>query len=216
MRYVILAVNDNPVYTQYKELVSTMWRIFNWEPFWVDVPKIEGFTSVTCAQVCRIYAAALPVFTDSDFLMTSDADMLPMSDYWDPKQDHAPTCWGRDLTDYHYPICYIGATAYKWRWIMNLDGMSMQTAMQRDMRQQKNIWCLDQDIVTEKINAYHQPPHLIDRGTDRNTGYPIGRLDRSNWKFNGDRIYIDCHLPHAGKQKEMDELMAHLKLKFGI
>lgn len=167
--------------------------------------NVTGFGSDTIAQVSRLYAACLAFKGDIDgagaFLMTSDIDMLPLSDYWKPDVNKL-TAYGRDLTDYHYPICYIAADNHKWDEIMSLDSSgSIDEFIARDLRTQKNMWTLDQDIITERINASKYTPERIDRGTDKRTGYPIGRIDRSHWTLDH-KQYIDCHMFHDVHRNE--------------
>jgi hypothetical protein len=224
-KYIVLSVNDNPDYLFHVPLVCWAWRKFGWEPIvfytgdgptsngyqsdlvfndlWENVYVIkvpDGYSSSTIAQVSRLYAAHLAFKGEIDgaksFLMTSDIDMLPLSDYWKPDYDKL-TVYGRDLTDYHYPICYIAANNHKWDEIMDFDGSeSIDHFIARDLRKQKNIWTLDQDIITERINDSRYVPLRIDRGTDKRTGYPIGRIDRSNWTLDH-KQYIDCHMFHG-------------------
>lgn len=206
-RYVVLGVNENPKYIYYLPLVCWAWRRFGWEPFvfynrnhiaiskadclryMLPIPSI--FKTETMAQVSRLYGACVL----DGYLMTSDVDMLPLSDYWDADSDDV-TCYGRDLTDYHYPICYIGASSELWRKFMRIDGQDYYLHILRDMRQQKNMWTLDQDIVTKNLLDYGiENINHVNRGTDQRTGYPIGRVDRSNWTLNH-KTFIDAHLPH--------------------
>jgi hypothetical protein len=224
MRYVILSSDDNEKYTVYKNLVDLMWRTFGWEPKWIEPFNFPGFTSATRAQVTRLYAACECKATD--YLMTSDADMLPLSDYWYPAKDDKMTCWGRDLTDYHYPICYIGASAEKWVEVMKIDPFKFVplNALQ-DMNDPKmrrtTPWCLDQDIVTNKI-LKHGIHNIIsvERGIDKRTGYPVGRVDRSNWRLDHTQ-FIDAHLPHdittnRKSFNNVQELYAMLKVKYKL
>lgn len=215
-KYIILSVNDNQKYLFYVPLTVWAWRQFGWEaivfyngplkssaiefiadsntPFHIiPIGRIAGFESETIAQVSRLYASCLTQISE-DYLMTGDIDMIPLSDYWKPDENKL-TVYGRDLTDYHYPICYIGMDSEKWKEVMKIDGDDYQYYMQRDMRQQPNIWGLDQDLITDRINASCFTPERIDRGTDKRTGYPIGRVDRSHWTLNHD-VFIDAHLPH--------------------
>lgn len=57
-----------------------------------------------------------------------------------------------------------------------------------------NAWLWDQDIITERLKKY-KIIFRVDRGIDRRTGYPIGRVDRSNWTLDH-KTFIDAHLPH--------------------
>lgn len=231
-KYVILSVNDNPDYLFHVPLVCWAWRRLGWEPvvFYRGEPagivnvvsafyfngrkmshniiflrKINGFEDETIVQCSRLYGACVL----DGYLMTSDIDMLPLSDYWKPDTDKL-TVWGRDLTDYHYPICYIGMDSEKWKEVMHIDGDDYQYYMQRDlmeMPQAKSAdkvkrWVTDQDLITERINNSAFVPTRIDRGTDKRTGYPIGRIDRSNWTLRH-KQYIDCHMFHGVHRDEM-------------
>jgi hypothetical protein len=214
MKYIVLGVNDNMKYFYYIPLIVWAWRKFGWSELIYYrgerdmsnnaylktlniyyVPPIDGYKSETIAQVSRLYGAC---HINDAYLMTSDVDMLPLSDYWFPDIGLID-CYGRDLTDYHYPICYIGMESYLWRKVMWIPdhpaypAIPMNTFLQRDLRQQKNMWGLDQDLITERLVKYQI--NRIDRGTDKRTGYPIGRVDRSNWRLDHP-VLIDAHLPH--------------------
>lgn len=213
-RYVVLGVNENPTYLYYLPLVVWAWKKFDWEPYVYYCPgyrpaafilntieglvfkyqpasliRVNSYATETIAQVSRLYASV----DLSGMLMTSDVDMLPLSDYWHPKPGEFTT-YGRDLTDYHFPICYLAGMYFDWQDIMLLrDIEDPDIAIKRDLRQQKNIWTLDQDIITERLQVYDLT--RVDRGTDPRTGYPIGRVDRSNWRLDHKQL-IDAHLPH--------------------
>lgn len=223
-KYIVLGVNENPKYMYYLPLVIWAWRQFGWDAIVFNsandtsvrvlathglmvrtIPKdynlnnilftdVHGYKSETVAQVARLYAAC--VVDQDSYLMTSDVDMLPLSKNIFHYEGHRVLAIGRDLTDYHYPICYIGARAYIWHRFMKFIGHDYQSVMRRDMRQQKNMWGLDQDIVTEKLLAYGiENINHVNRGTDKRTGYPLGRVDRSNWRLDHAQL-IDAHLPH--------------------
>lgn len=219
-RYVVLGVNENPKYLYYLPLVCWAWKYFGWNSvvfyaypmsdvfgficdYTIDqkidfqpavVPFVNVYKSETMAQVSRLYGAA--VVEDDSYLMTSDVDMLPLSKNIFHYEGHRVLSIGRDLTDYHYPICYIGGRAKVWQQFMDIQHKDYYACMIRDMRQQKNMWTLDQDIVTDKLLDYGiQNINHIDRGTDQRTGYPIGRVDRSHWTLDH-KTFIDAHLPH--------------------
>lgn len=160
---------------------------------WVHLLKaIPGYKSETIAQVSRLFGDC--VVPSDSYLMTSDIDMLPLSDYWNPKP-HQVTVYGRDLTDYHYPICYIGMPDYRWEEVMEISSRDYNVQIKNNLRHQENMWILDQDLITEKIKGSGLTISRIDRGTDKRTGYPLGRVDRSNWRLDHD-VLIDAHLPH--------------------
>lgn len=161
---------------------------------YAQLNEIDGYKSETVAQLSRLYGACL--VPDDSYLMTSDIDMLPLTANAWRYEGHRVLSIGRDLTDYHYPICYVGARAYVWRTFMKFIGNDYQSVIERDIRHQKNEWILDQDILTEKLLSYGvENINKIDRGTDKRTGYPIGRVDRSHWTLDHPK-YIDAHLPH--------------------
>lgn len=231
-KYIILSVNDDPKYLFWVPLTVWAWQQFGWEPhvffrgtttdlfangalrlavhYWNIatnrltqdqlhlVNRIDGYQDETITQCSRLYGACVV----DGYLMTGDIDMIPLSDYWKPDQNKL-TVYGRDLTDYHYPICYIGMDATKWLEVMQIDGNDYQYYMQRDLmtmpqaKSQDKVkrWVTDQDLITERINSSSFVPHRIDRGTDRKTGYPIGRVDRSHWTLKHN-VFIDAHLPH--------------------
>jgi hypothetical protein len=189
-----------PQYKEYYKLVI------------VGIDSIVGYKDETVAQVSRLYACCLS--HPSVFLMTSDADMLPLSDYWKIEQkalytdrngnkkhlfDPTPTAWGRDLTDYHFPICYVGMQASDWIDVMQLHKLDPNEMIRRDLKEippRQSVWCQDQDIITQRILEYgEQKIKKVKRGTDLRTGYPLGRVDRSNWHLNHTQL-IDAHLPH--------------------
>src|SRR5688572_21231505 len=104
-RYIVLGVNGNPVYLYYLPLVVWGWRHFGWEPYVMYAPKdtsdriispleqlvfgyqkvwqleVKGYETSTVSQVSRLYAAC-EIGDENDILMTSDVDMLPLSNYW--------------------------------------------------------------------------------------------------------------------------------------
>lgn len=222
-KYIILSVNDNPKYLFHVPLTCWVWRYFGWEPIlffhgqlrilaglWNRVLRcemrkpathwisdIQTFQPETITQCSRLYGACVR----DGYLMTGDIDMIPLSNYWKPDENKL-TVYGRDLTDYHYPICYIGMDSDKWKEVMRIDGDDYQYYMQRDLMEMPQAksqdkvkrWVTDQDLITERINNSKFIPERIDRGMYKN-GYPVGRVDRSAWTLNHDE-FIDAHLPH--------------------
>lgn len=162
-----------------------------------EIEPINGYRSETITQVSRLYGACVA----DGYLMTSDIDMIPLSDYWKPDLTKL-TVYGRDLTDYHYPIAYIGATSAIWKEIMYINYNDYNKLIHSDLDQhfdkqatKQKQWCFDQDLITERINESSIIPERVDRGTDKRTGYPIGRIDRSRWTLDH-KQYIDAHLFH--------------------
>jgi hypothetical protein len=221
-KYVVLSVDDNPQYVYYLPLVVWAWRKFGWEvmlfvasdeiegSIWKALKYVEGeidmhrvnlqhpYDQNTIAQISRLYAACLYGHSE-DYLMTSDIDMLPLSDYWkfDPEKI---TTWGHDLTGFeHYPICYIGMKRSRWVEVMNLSSHRYNDMIKRDLKSMPNAncldpqkrWVVDQDLITARINAVTFEKENVSRGSGSN-GYPIGRVDRSAWTLEHPQ-FIDCH-----------------------
>lgn len=167
----------------------------------MDFTVPPGYRSDTVAQTARLYAAC--VIHNDDYIMTSDADMLPLSDYWkfDPEKI---TVWGHDLTGYqHMPICYIGMKSSRWREVMGIVNNDHNAILKRDLdvipnaksEDQVKRWVVDQDLITERINNVQFDKEFVHRGVYSN-GYPVGRIDRSAWEISyGSNI--DCHMPRV-------------------
>lgn len=225
-KYVVISVNENPEYQFYIPLVVWAWNKIGWGVILIRTaqnpdmdalmrkycsPEVEiwlkndKYPSAMVAQVSRLYAAIGNL--DENYIMTSDVDMLPLSDYWkfDPEMI---TLWGWDLTEYHHvPMCYVGMKASKWMEVMNITSNDYNELINRDIDSEPNskstdsqkLWSLDQDILTDRINSCLTEKNMVHRGVYAN-GYPIGRVDRSAW--HGNHIhYIDCHM-HRSLYKE--------------
>lgn len=173
---------------------------------WGNVRAQElNIRNETMVQCIRLYAANKS--DRYDYIMTSDADMLPLSDYWKPNENEITT-WGRDLTDYHFPMCYIGMPVSKWKEVMSLSG-NTASDMKRDFDQYpksrsdkwEEWWQVDQDIITERLQNRSDVVR-VNRGTQSN-GYPLGRIDRGCWEQSLTKPErIDAHLPREGYKEE--------------
>jgi len=227
-KYVVLSVNENPQYLFYMPIVIWAWRHFGWEPIifsrqfapksipenciWSTFGYIDkayslllfhcnqhdGYKSETIAQVSRLYGAC--VVDQDSYLMTSDIDMLPLSDFWKPNMKNI-TVWGHDLCSFnHYPICYIGMPHDKWVQVMGLTDNDYDKLIKRDLDTQPqakstvnmNAWFTDQDLITAKIKATQFEKDFVNRGTYQ-YGHALHRVDRGSWRLDHDR-FIDCHM----------------------
>lgn len=221
MRYIVLSVNEDPVYTYYVPLAIWAWRKIGWEPLviingWnkktidsiykstekhIPIDYVLPYRSDTVTQVSRLYAAMNKELNTDDYLMTGDIDLIPLSDYWHPNPN-AISVYGHDLTNFtHYPICYIGMTRGKWIEVMGLDpNKTIGQLIKRDLDQMPqasspdfmHYWFTDQDLITDRINATQFPKEFHNRGKLPN-GLAIGRVDRGSWSLNHP-VFIDAHL----------------------
>jgi hypothetical protein len=213
-KIVSISSNNNPKYLYYIPLVKWAWEQFGWKTFVSFVGTetkaskfvediIDDFSwyltennypSETVAQVCRMYASQ--EWPDDHLMMLSDSDMLPLSNYWQP-YENTITCYGRDLSDEHQPMCYVAMKKEHWKTVMNGEENPGEQGIWWDLNhwypKAKNKWTVDQNILTERITGFQKIQ--VHRGVDPKTHYPIGRVDRSNWRLDHERL-IDCHLPH--------------------
>lgn len=219
-RYVILACDNNPEYRQCLQLVKWAWQKVGWEAIVLEPFETTEYRSATIAQVMRLYASALDMFEPDDILMTSDADMVPLTNYWNP-DPNVITVFGHDLTDFnHVPMMYIAMTKTKWREVMNITGNDLRAMMERDLPHTNaksdvffEWWHVDQDIITDRLKAF--PFVNIKRGTSaKNRNYPTGRVDRANNCLILDDQLIDFHLPRNMKAN-INKIRAVINTSFG-
>jgi hypothetical protein len=161
----------------------------------IEVPKSK-YGHIILSQVYRLLGHHY--LDDSDIIMTSDIDMMPLSDYWNPSIDFV-NCYGYDLTGYkHYPICYIAMNKENWTQIIpekNVEDLlnKYSCASSNDF---DDYWYTDQHIITERIKSSDLPVKEINRGSDK-YNLATGRIDRAalDYTANIPEQKIDCHLP---------------------
>ncbi len=93
----------------------------------VFVDHQEGVLDKTVAQCCRQYAACHP-FAADDYLISTDADLLPIKkDFYhfhNPKA-HAIGLWYANAyigeEEFHWPSCHYGMLVSTWREVMGLE-----------------------------------------------------------------------------------------------
>lgn len=212
-RIVSISSDSTPKYLYYLPLVKWAWEQFGWETFityvgeetkvsrFVEnvVDPIDGFDwyirsdkypSATIAQVSRMYASSQ--WPDDHLMMLSDSDMIPLSSYWEP-YENVITCYGRNLSDEHQPMCYTAMRKKLWSEVMDYDNLFLWGDLDKWYPRASNKWTVDQNILTDKIRPYQRIE--VFRDIDKKTGYPSGRVDRSSWSLNH-KTMVDCHAPH--------------------
>lgn len=233
-KYIVISSNQNPDYEFYVPIAKWAWKQFGWETICLRPFALNGFREETITQCIRLYAANY--LKGNPLLMTSDADMIPLSDYWNPDPARITT-YGHDLTGYvHYPMCYISMTADRWRDVMNLTG-DMYADMKRDLENSKaksllwsEWWQVDQDIIAERLNEQvyadgweigkvhnHWGKHKVmkvDRGVEPGSHLPMGRVDRAGMKWTADAP-IDFHAPKKPElhREEINDVLTRV---FGV
>lgn len=210
LKTVILSTNDNPDYKSYLPYVQKAWNKLGWNTltFYLgkdNLPSNEQnqivylennnqFREATIVQCSRLFGS---YFVDSGMIMTSDVDMMPLSNYWKPEYDDI-TCYGWDLTNYkQFPICYIAANTENWKKLIPEKNIAELLNKYYFSKSQNfnEWWFTDQLIITERLLAMKDKIKTIDRGTAN--GLAQGRIDRISWNNTKlcDIQKIDAHMP---------------------
>lgn len=220
MKTVILSTDDNLDYITCLPYIQKAWNNLGWKTLTfylgdkeiqssednkiIKINPIEGFKDATIVQVSRLFGSK---YTDG-LIMTSDVDMMPLSNYWHP-DENTITCYGSDLTYYkHHPICYIASK--KENWCKLIYEKSIEELLSKYPQSKSNNfnewWFVDQDIITERIEK-NQNRIIIPRTFYNNLA--LGRIDRADWEFtkNNDTIKIDAHLPRPFNRNEVEILL---------
>lgn len=217
-RIVVVSTNNNPDYYFYSPYIKKAWNTLGWEVACMitdDVdahnieadyicvfPDVEGIRKETIAQTSRLYAAHF--FSGSDaLLMTSDMDLLPLTNYWNPSPD-AITNYGHDLTGHSfYPMGYTAMKASKWIEVMNITH-DIKADMLRDINEiglarsdnWENWWNHDWTLLTKRLKPYALNGQLIsiERGKRPDQIFAKGRIDRGDsMKLIPREDWIDAH-----------------------
>jgi len=211
-KYVILSTDANAEYYQLLPLVCYSWRKLDYEPIIITVglpqevyehlekftlahmihaDQVPGVKDPTIAQLSRLFVSHKP--KPDDVLITADADMVIASDIFthDVSQGQIVS-YGYDLTGRsELPICYVKATAAKWRELMGEFIIPEKSYSER----WEDYWSVDQQLLTQRAHEYGIGRiTFVDRGSQNKHGLPTGRWDRHDWAHIPDSI-IDVHMP---------------------
>lgn len=220
---VILSTNDNESYFSYLNYTRRAWNFFGWDTLTfylgskeivqdeknkvVKLAQSKQFRPETLVQTSRLFGHK---YCDG-LLMTSDVDMIPLSNYWHPSTGDI-TCYGHDLTHYQQiPICYIAMDSTQWNKIIPEDSLEdllgkYPCAISDDWM---TWWTTDQAIITERLNKVSYK--RIDRGFTK--GLAKGRIDKVRWDetlLNSD-IKVDCHLPRVFNKEQTESVFDLIK-----
>ena len=212
MKYVILSTDNNPDYYSLLPLVCHSWRKIGYTPviIFVNVPRViknkildncpgcittelgayEGVKDSTIAQIQRLWEwkRAQP----DDILITADADMVIARDIFTHDVSEGQiVSYGYDLTGRsELPICYVKATAAKWRELMGEFTIPEKAYSER----WEDYWSVDQQLLTQRAREYGMERiTFIDRLHNHPRGLPTGRWDRACWDVIPSEI-IDVHM----------------------
>ena len=179
------------------------------------IPRCIGHQDSTVAQVSRLYAGALGHLPDSVYVMTSDADMFPMSrDFFHATDPGKPLHIlyanaytrqhnGRTIREQKYPICYLGATVGVWKQIMRLGSKPFPQELQDQLdgglsrdRKPGDMGAWNYDELLFGVRAHEWSGIRNAQMRDRRGGPPADRIDRSGWQNDPETIKraADAHL----------------------
>ena len=246
MRYVINSSDINDTYSFFIPIIGLLWRERGYNPIillvgdrglWnsskrnkcvldfsekiglkvMFVKQILNYKSSTIAQVSRLFACADPFFKSDDYILTSDADMLPLSRTWFDQYDVNKTFnffGGNAYLGYigeaspsklpqKFPICYIGSNVINWRQVMNIKELNLQISMEQLIKEREAAGCRDDwyyDELTFANKMFNSPLIAHSQFINRNWsgGRASQRLDRDNWNFSSQKNLIDCHFLRPG------------------
>ena len=227
-RYVVVSSNNNPDYYFYLPYVEKAWASFGWDlcvmvthdvdiskldtrldtTIIIKLPEIDELRDATVAQAGRLYAANyLP---EDALIMTSDMDLIPMKDYWNPNVEDV-TVYGHDLTDYTYfPMGYTAMSGASWKHYLNCT-LDTKRDMLRDAQETEvafsddweKWWNFDWDLLTKRLTHLKKlgGVTMIKRGRRLTGTYAYGRVDRGDsMKVPPNEELIDIHAENINVQ----------------
>lgn len=179
-------------------------------------PIAAGYRPATTAQVGRLFAHLIPwIDGNRDYLLTSDADMWPLSADWFARNkapDKLSLWYANAYAGKQYPLCYAGAFASIWKDIMGGDKFAQALASSLvgiPDKESMSEWCFDEVYFSAQVKKWNGFPvraHLV----DRRGGPPIDRIDRSRWPVAIDiKGMVDAHLVRP-VEKQYDKVRSIL------
>lgn len=167
------------------------------------IGSFSGCREGTIAQSVRIHASAGP-FEKEDYLITTDADLLPLDRSFyqqaDLSESGKMTFWNSGCYNYsRHCLCHIGGKAGVWREVMQIDpsvdvvgamhsfvAESVVPLIQNTPEQSKKDveWGRDEAFVSALIQQcswYPEGCKMIDRGLGPGIHFPPSRIDRTGW-----------------------------------
>jgi hypothetical protein len=171
----------------------------------------------TYAQCIRLYAAADPVISGREVLVTSDADMAVFNpEYWYKfEYNGAINIVGADLVPQgQVPMCYIAMPAAGWRDVMRIRHRYPQECVDDLLAGieaenfRGNYWGKDQETAYHYIFASGLPIVCHNRAVGPGAQFATRRADRDGWAVTPN--IIDAHLPRPGYTPENFEKIYQL------
>lgn len=190
------------------------------------VPRCGGVRTSAVAQVARIFGASAPGVTEDDYLLVSDADMLPLGSWVGGGRDKSKDLQlyysnAYDQSTYvHYPMCYVGATAKIWRDVTGCLAHEARSSGSRPVALEEAVEEGLQGVPQDEAGAWNYDERLLGQMISRWRGeHPTKvqeisrtfvegewRIDRSDWDATMVRVrergslagVADAHVPRPG------------------
>ena len=243
-KHAILSVDSNPDYLFFVPMTCAFWRELDYQPVvylveeniseplknlvFEETEKVggqirllspmEGYRTCNIAQICRLYAAADPAFTDDDYLLTDDMDKFVIDYMWFNQQSPLKDIHIYDPDELNYTrlkIGNIGMKASVWKEVIGIHEGSVQENVKTCFENYLSpgadwdtAWNLDEWILTKRVFAsrfYPDQCQMFERGGTP-WGTRTGRICRSAWRPTYDTCMstkvIDVHLhrdPYIGE-----------------
>jgi hypothetical protein len=220
-RTVILAVDDHPNYFGYLSYTQKAWNVFGWDTltFYLGNNQLEEslanrivrlernakYRECSVVQVSRLLCGH---FCEG-LLMLGDADMIPLSNYWNPTED-VITCYRHyNSSGAQISMCYVAAHSKVWKRMV--PEMTIEALLQsnEDVRSRdfNRWWFTDQRILTSRIVGKEKYVDVFRESSA--AGRAFGRIDRADWAntFNATGPKIDAHMPHPFDKIEAEKIM---------
>lgn len=231
IRTIVLSVNDHPSYFPYWLYITKAWNKLGWNTLTfylgkkglrgdinnivVPIDKVEGYRDVTVIQVSRLLGHH---YISDGIIMTSDVDMMPLCNYWQPKYEDI-TVYGKNLAIYNQiPMCYVAMNNYYWRQIIPENSIKKLLSQYKCAKSKRfsQYWFTDQIILTDRINRYVKR-HSFDITyipRPKYGKYAYDRLDRAQWvqSKNFLNIKVDAHLPKQFDLDTVQELILNIRV----
>lgn len=230
-KYVVVSTNNSADYYFYAPFVEKAWNNYGWDlcvivthdvntknihlnnpnTILVQLPNIAGLRIETVSQASRLYAANY--LSLDALIMTSDMDLIPLSNYWKPEPEDI-TVYGHDLTDFsYYPMGYVAMTGRQWREKLKLT-YNTEADMLRDARETEvngvkiaysdnweQWWNFDWQLLTNRLIPFASQIKFVNRGRRLTGTYAYGRVDRGDsMQIPPNETLIDAHCENHNVQ----------------
>jgi hypothetical protein len=225
--YAIMASDDNPLYLDFWEPVSKLWKLkFNIEP--VLLYFGEGKPCTTYGSVIQMLpVAGVPIATQCQWArywyattignnigIITDIDMFPLSPFYFIDQldeinenlyIHLNPCFN---TYPNIAACYHVAKGKTFQKVLQLPKTFTASIKElvRMTHQERDKWYSDEIFSTWKIRGF--PDKKIFYYIQRDGGQNGHRIDRPRWNYNIQKVdqnwYYDAHCPRPYKDHKED------------